>query len=318
MEKNNLSTNQEIDLIYLFKKIKSMFNSFGYFIFKSIRFFIKNKYIIISLIIFGVVLGELIEKTLKNSFKNEIIVIPNFDSSEYLYSMIDNYKNLETKNDKEKIYLNNIIDIEIKPIVNINSYINNTKNREFFKTITESGIKFEDFFKNEDIQKTSKEFLITINTRNQNISKKSVNYILDKLNNSNYYLEKSKIEIKNLEKSKIQLNQSINQINLIINNFGENNLAESKSQLNINTYENLGDIINLKNQYLNELLIIDSKLITSSKIIYPTNVSYNNHFREKFYYNTKLVYPIILVFIFLILNIFKKFYNKYNRLELQK
>mgnify|MGYP003365315646 CR=1 FL=1 len=318
MEKNNLSTNQEIDLIYLFKKIKSMFDSLGFFIFKSIRFFIKNIFIFIGLIILGLLLSVVLEKTLQSSFKSDIVVVPNFNSTEYLYSITKDYKNLTTKNDKEKKLLNNIIGIEVTPIVDINSYFNNYKNRDFFKTLSESGVKFEDFTKKEEFKNFNTSFLITISTRDEKHSKESIDFLLNKLNNSSYYSKKQKVEIDNLKENRIQLTKSIEQINLILNNLGSNNYDNTKGQINVNTYESLNDVINLKSQYVDDILMIDNKLITSSKIIFPTDIIYNKEFKEKLYYNTKIIYPLILVSIFIIFNLFKRFYNKYNQLELKK
>lgn len=318
MEKNNLSTNQEIDLIYLFKKIKSMFDSLGFFIFKSIRFFIKNIFIFIGLIILGLLLSVVLEKTLQSSFKSDIVVVPNFNSTEYLYSITKDYKNLTTKNDKEKKLLNNIIGIEVTPIVDINSYFNNSKNRDFFKTLSESGVKFEDFIKKEEFKNFNTSFLITISTRDEKHSKESIDFLLNKLNNSSYYSKKQKVEIDNLKENRIQLTKSIEQINLILNNLGSNNYDNTKGQINVNTYESLNDVINLKSQYVDDILMIDNKLITSSKIIFPTDIIYNKEFKEKLYYNTKIIYPLILVSIFIIFNLFKRFYNKYNQLELKK
>ncbi|WP_313579279.1 hypothetical protein [Chishuiella sp.] len=318
MEKNNLSTNQEIDLIYLLKKIKSMFDSLGFFIFKSIRFFIKNIFIFIGLIILGLLISVVLEKTLQKSFRSDIVVVPNFNSTEYLYSISKNYKNLTTKNDKEKKLLNNIIRIEVTPILDINSYFNNSKNRDFFKTLSESGVKFEDFIKKEEFKNFNTSFLITISTTDEKYSKESIDFLLNKLNNSSYYLKKQKIEIDNLKENRIQLTKSIEQINLILNNLGSNNFDNTKGQLNVNTYQSLNDVINLKSQYVDDILMIDNKLITSSKIIFPIDITYNKEFKEKLYYNTKIIYPLILVSIFIIFNLFKRFYNKYNRLELKK
>jgi len=315
MENNNTQSNQEIDLIYLFKKLNDFISNLGYQLFRFVRFVIKNIFILLGLIIIGILLGIYIQKTIKNSYKNNITVISNFESSDYLYSIIKDYRKIEVKNTNEEILLNNIIDIEITPIIDINNYINNPKKRDFFKILTENGIKINDFLENDEIKKSTNKFIITFFTKNKKYSKNSIDFILNHYNNSKYYLEKGKIEVKNLEKSKKELNQSIEQINNILNNFETNRFQESKNQLSINTYQNLNEIINLKNIYLENISDIDKNLITYNKIIYPINGSYNNEFSDKFYYNPKVLYPIILVLIFFIINILIRFYNKYRKIE---
>ena len=80
--------NQEIDLSQISKKISKGFQNLGGFIFNCIHFFIKNAVIVILLFIIGAGLGFYLDKTQK-SYNHEIIVIPNFGSTDYLYGKVE-------------------------------------------------------------------------------------------------------------------------------------------------------------------------------------------------------------------------------------
>jgi hypothetical protein len=56
--------------------------------FRCIQFFIKKAIVIIVLVIIGIGLGFYLDKTQKK-FDHQIIVTPNFKSTDYLYSKIN-------------------------------------------------------------------------------------------------------------------------------------------------------------------------------------------------------------------------------------
>ena len=86
-ETNNLE-NQEIDLFQISKKIGSFFNGIKTWLFQAIQFFIRNRIIVSILLIIGIGLGVYLDQTQKN-YEHQIIVEPNFKSTDYLYSKID-------------------------------------------------------------------------------------------------------------------------------------------------------------------------------------------------------------------------------------
>ena len=86
-ETNNLE-NQEIDLFQISKKIESFFNAIKTGLFEAIHFFIRKRIIISILLIIGIGLGLYLDQTQKN-YEHQIIVEPNFKSTDYLYSKID-------------------------------------------------------------------------------------------------------------------------------------------------------------------------------------------------------------------------------------
>ncbi|MFV7236219.1 hypothetical protein [Flavobacterium sp. ZB4R12] len=81
---NNLE-DQEIDLSQISKKIRSLLQRFNTFLFRCIQFFVKNGIVVSILLIVGVGLGLFLDQTEKN-YEHQIIVAPNFKSTDYLYS----------------------------------------------------------------------------------------------------------------------------------------------------------------------------------------------------------------------------------------
>lgn len=119
--------NQETDIIVLlnyFKKgIKNFFSGIGNF-FKSIIFaflylliLIKRYFIFVvgCIVIFGVI-GYFNKDILPQSYTYEIIVQPNYNSTESLYNLVDSYKKQsELKNSKDPFF-NALTAIKIEPI----------------------------------------------------------------------------------------------------------------------------------------------------------------------------------------------------------
>src|SRR5690606_23744407 len=113
---------------------------------KGIQFFVRNWIIILILILTGFGLGILLDKTQK-SYEHQIIVTPNFGSTDYLYSKIDLIDSKIKENDT--LFLKNVVgiqqsknlkSIEIKPIADVYNFIQNKpENFELIKLMAEDG-----------------------------------------------------------------------------------------------------------------------------------------------------------------------------------
>src|SRR5215471_8269754 len=78
---------QEIDLMDVSKKIEEFFGNIQMRVFKGILFLKRNMITIGILFVIGAALGFYMDKTNK-IYDSEIIVCPNFGSTDYLYSEI--------------------------------------------------------------------------------------------------------------------------------------------------------------------------------------------------------------------------------------
>ncbi len=128
------NSSEEVDLGYMFRSIGNLFKKLVKLLFLIVVFFRKFIFLIIGLVILGIILGYFLDKSAKRVYENRIIVIPNFESVEYLYDKTDelNYK----LRSNDSVYLKtifgeeykNIKEIAIEPIVDIYNFT--TKSRE--------------------------------------------------------------------------------------------------------------------------------------------------------------------------------------------
>jgi hypothetical protein len=138
--------NQEIDLSLVSKKIGSIFENLFTQIFKGFLFFKRNILWVGILFVLGAGLGFYLDKTSK-SYDNQLIVIPNFGSTDYLYAKIDLINSKIEEGDT--VFLKNVLQlkeprtikkIEIKPITDVYKFIDNkAQNFELIKLMAEDG-----------------------------------------------------------------------------------------------------------------------------------------------------------------------------------
>ena len=105
MDVKQENNNQEIDLVYLFKKIGEFFRSVCFFLVRLLKFIYRNKLLVICFIIIGIILGLILDQKDSNKYKTEIIVVPNFESVDLLYQKRMGYNPKTKKNEANRLYL---------------------------------------------------------------------------------------------------------------------------------------------------------------------------------------------------------------------
>ena len=108
-ESQNYNDNQEIDLNQITKKIGSFFEGFFTSIFKGFLFIKKNSIVIIALVIVGLIAGFYLDKKIKE-FDHQIIVSPNFSSTDYLYSKVQLINSKITERDT--VFIRDVVGIK--------------------------------------------------------------------------------------------------------------------------------------------------------------------------------------------------------------
>src|SRR5690554_4957628 len=93
------NTSEEIDLGYLFKKSNDFIRSFVRAIFQVLAFYVKYWIILLVLVLLGWGYGYYVDSNSKKTYINEGIVIPNFESVDYLYKNINFLNNKIRQND---------------------------------------------------------------------------------------------------------------------------------------------------------------------------------------------------------------------------
>jgi hypothetical protein len=324
---------QEIDLSQISKKIGNIFDQLNTSIYKGILFLKKNIITLIILFAVGVGLGIFLDATSK-SYNHQIIVSPNFGSTDYLYSKIDLLNAKIKQNDTlflKSIGIKNakkIIKIAISPINDIYNFVNdktnavgnaqNSQNFELLKLLAEDG----------DINKVIKDSLTSKNftqhkiniTTNGFISKENtLTPLLNYLNNNTFYNDIKKIYLENTL-AKIEQDQVvINQIDTLLNQFSSNTNNQKNDKLvyyNENTQ--LNDIINTKNQLVSEIGFLKTQMISLQKVVLDKSSVVNIKNTKGIGNKLKIFLPLLLIFGFIAWKIFVAFYKKqealYNKL----
>lgn len=308
------SQDQEIDLGQIGAGIKKLLNSILNTIFDFI-FFIKKKIIVIVILfVLGVVLGFYADRT--PNYTQDITVIPNFGSNEYLYKKIDflNSRIIEKDDQFFKsigvVNYDKIGKIEIKAINGIFGFVNmrnNEQNFELIKLMAEDG-NIDEIIKN-DI--TSKNFYfhnITFKTEEQINQKEIVDPIVNYLQENTFYKKQQKIFQENL-REKIQFNDSlIHQIDGLIIKLTSN--SSSGSSISISEKNGVSELINKKDELIKESQNLKVNLHEYEEIIKVQNISLNNVNNQGTNNKMKLILPFLFVFIYLAFYGFILLYKK--------
>ena len=197
------SQDQEIDLGQIGTGIKNFFNGIVNSIFDFI-FFVKKKIVIIGvLFVVGVVLAFLLDTKIYNQ---EISVIPNFGSNEYLYQKIEQidtklreeddsfFKELGIKNPKD------VVGIEIEAYPAIYNFVNNKEqgnNFELIKLMAEDG-DIDKIMQGEITSKNYYHHKISIKTKGKLKKEEFITPVLNYLNANPYFEIQQKVYQKKL------------------------------------------------------------------------------------------------------------------------
>ena len=312
----NSYDNKEIDLSQVSKKIGDFFESMATGLFKAILFFKRNVVVIGILFVLGVLLGFYLDKTSK-IYDNQLIVSPNFGSNEYLYKKINllNSKIL----DGDTLFLKNVVGIqhpkkfkkiEINPITDVYKFIDNKKdNFELLKLMAEDG-DISTIIKDEVTSKNYPYHEIKYVTAEITSEAKTLEPLLNYLNNSAYYTEIKKEYINNIKIKIVENDSIIRQIDGVLNNFNNKIIAKQNDKLmyyNENTQ--LNEIIVTKNELVNEQGSNRIQLINLNKIIKDRSATLNVKKTNTINGKMKIIVPILFIIVFVLGGMFKSFYN---------
>jgi hypothetical protein len=311
-----MSTNsqeQEIDLSQIGKSISKGFQKAVNRCFDLLFFIQKKLLIVFVLFVIGGGLGFYLDK--EPNYTNDIVVIPNFGSNEYLYDKI-NLISLKLKEKDQafftKIGINNIkdfISIEIQPINGIYNFINSESqknNFELVKLMAEDG----DVDKIMQDQTTSKNYYlhsINIKTAIAYQQKDLIDPLLNYLQQSEYFAKLHKIHQKNLEEKLVANIKIISQIDQILLS-----LSQNKTSVGVSISENTGlsDLIEKKDDLILENQRLAANRLEFEKIIKDQDILLNQMNTSGANNKMKFILPLLLVLFYLLGYWFSKAYKQ--------
>lgn len=315
--------NQEIDLSQVSRKLSQAYENFLSWIFRGFLFVKKNIITFVILFIVGAGLGFYLDRT-TTVYNHEIIIAPNFGSTEYAYSKVNLINSKIKENDVRFLKSIGITEpkliseIEIEPITDIYNFVNGKEqNFEMIKLMAEDG----------DINKIITDETTSINYTNHRLkitTTKTINQnqiidpILKYLNESSYFADLQK-SVQESTRLKIKANErTIAQIDSLLSNFSSISKGNSKSDKLVYYNENtqLNDVLQTKNELIVDLANRKIELINISDIIKDNSIVLNVKNNKSLNGKMKFVIPFLFISIFLGLGILRAFYrNQMSKLK---
>lgn len=312
---SNSSENQEIDLRHVAKKLSKTYASFLNWIFRGMQFVIQNFILISVLFIVGGALGFYLDKK-TNTYDHQIIVNPNFGSTDYVYAKIEL---LQSKiKEKDTVFLKligiqdtkKLSEINIKPIVDVYKFIGNkTENFDLIKLLAEDG-DIDKIVENRITSKNYPYHTISYTTSKLTSEEKTVNPILAYLNDSDFYKQVQKEYVNNVQ-LKMKANDSIiNQIDALMNQF-KNRVSGTHSDKLVYFNENtqLNEVIKTKDNLVREQGLLRIDLVSIDKVVKENSSILNSKNTEGTNGKMKFILPLLFLFLLMIFTRFRRFYK---------
>jgi hypothetical protein len=300
------TTDDEIDLSVVFKAIQNFFKRILIGIVNIVQFYWRHKFILIGLIIAGAVLGYFWDKSFDKTYKNQLLVIPNFESANYLYNKIESIESKLSAGDT--VFLKEVFgdeyesvsSVEISPILDLYNFVSlRESNQEVFELLFEEEANLE--FLEDPINSRNYEFhrisLYVNGEKNHDVfSNRLINY----LNNNSHFKSIKKVVVKNLDLQVKQSNKIIQQIDSILASSNSNKgLKYQENQLSFNDNTGLNELIKMKRDLLFKEGMLRESIIEKSQIINLVDSDYKILDKEKLIKKSKIkLFPLILLMLY--------------------
>lgn len=311
---------QDIDLFDFFKWLRRQFRNFLIYLYRLGRFLLRNIGILAGLMILGFGIGYVVSKIVDEKKIAEIIVVPNVNTTSYLYSKIDQINHGISSKDSSLLaelqgYFPNldIHEIRVEPIEDISNLLENTafNSEELLEMIAD----YDDDgpFYDKPLYTTSYDaHKITMTASGAFATPERLIQFLE----ADPYLEiKREAGVDNLTAELISNEFTIQQIDSVLQNInralqtGQQSLSilAARDESNLSAVlESKATLVTRNTEIKEELLYLDSvfKVYTSSKWLQSTSIVSV----------LKYILPLVFVLLFLFyhaLLMFKKRFQAY-------
>jgi len=326
MNKENKNNEySEIDLAEIPKRVGGFLKMMNNKINETLFFLIKKAKIIVPLFIIGFVLGAYLDSK-PTSYKHEVIVYPNFESIDYLYSKIEFINSkiklrdtlfLESLKIDRKLKLSSI---KITPIADPFLMIEEKKEYlDLIKLLVDGG-DVDKFLASEIVTRKFKSHKIEFVTGEKiNDDSEVIEIVLDYLNNNEYFEALRKQEVENIQNTIAEYDTMNLQANDVLKSIN-NRTIESKANENIsinNEYISYNDVLRVKEELLENKNKMALNLVMYDKTIKDIQTSKNLIHGKLLKGLSKFVFAFLFVFLYVLLIRISKFMKKYKTYQIQ-
>jgi len=320
--KNN--TQEEIDILVLFNKIRTLF-------LKSILFFFRTfKEIVLAwkklaiLIVIGAVLGYVTESiTEKESAKEASILLRiNFDAGNYVYDAIS-LINQKIEAEDESFFTNDmkfnedeiLQEISIKPVIDLKDILKDDINANEIRTLFEN-LEFEDNLAMTEGFRSDYEYhILALNI--SSASNSSVKKIIDYFNTNPLFIGLKERQLQSISSTIFNNEQTIDQIDKLIEKYSSaDNFEKSTSQLYIDNKTYLpNELIKIKIKLEEQNEELKGERILSTETVMVVNDTSLLIEQKGLRDNKVIYYPILLVLVFILGGAILKLYRYLDELD---
>lgn len=296
------NSSEEVDLGYLLKKSNDFLKGIAKGIFKILDFFLKHIIWIIILIIIGIGIGFYKDYTTTKGYDNQVIVIPNFESVDYLYSKIEAINSKTSVGDT--IFLKNIFGenrgkmgiIEIEPIVDVYNFISKSRENIDILRILAQNQDFSEYIEDISTSKYYKYHRINIPIEGSENSEKIINDLFNYLNENEHFKNYQQIFNETKVYDIHEHYKMIAQVDSLVKSTYE--MYGNNSNVSVNNNSDQHYLIERKRLLIEDLyqLKIEQKDYTSP--IKVVNVDYNLEPKKILNVSNKVKYPIYFLFLY--------------------
>lgn len=304
MEQHNSNTQvEEVDLGYLFSKIGDFFKGIVKAIYSVIAFFVKFWIVTVVLLVVGFALGYYLDSTKTEVYDNTVIVIPNFESVDYLYESVEEINSKIAFNDS--LYLKealgprfrNLRKIKIEAIPDIYNFVAQSREHiDVFRILFENQ-ELEEFIEDVPTSKNYKYHKLNFRIAGKE-SQELIEAFLEDINNNEHFLAYKEAYTENNQLQLAETAKMLAQIDSAVMH------ATSIQQGgDIDQYISMGDnrldmLLFRKQEIMDNRLKLQKKKRDQTATVKVVARNYNVIDTELFSLSNKLKIPLLLIFLF--------------------
>ena len=321
--KNN--TQEEIDILVLFNKIKTLFLQSILFFFRTIKEISLAWKKLAALIAIGAALGYAAENiTEKEPAKEASILLRiNFDAGNYVYDAIS-LINQKIEAEDEDFFTNDmkfnedevLKEISIKPIIDLKDILKDEINANEIRTLFEN-LEFEDNLAMTEGFRSDYEYHILDLNISSSASNSSLKKIIDYFNTNPLFIGLKERRLQSISNTIFNNEQTINQIDKLIEKYSSaDNFEKSTSQLYIDNKTYLpNELIKIKITLEEQNEELKGERILSTETVMVVNDTSLLIEKKGLRDNKVIYYPTLLVLAFILGGFILKLYRYLDELD---
>ncbi len=309
------STSEEIDLGQLFQMFKRGLHRIFEGVLRIFLYLKKNAVKLGALIFLGLVIGFLLNMFVDKKLKSEVIVMPNFESKDYLYDVVEEIQ--ANFISKDTLFFRNMgidvnelrgFEISIQPVENEELDAEKLKESNDYLEILQN-LKEEDFvldvIKSEILKKTVLTHRITFSHKNPIKGEEYISKIMDYINGNPYFTELRKVSEQNAKVRIEKNNELIVQIDDLVASFNKQLAASeaTRGKEGVVLFDkerslDVPGLLRLKNDLIEEIEEKQLDLVEQKEAIGIVNLGKTQVVKKQFLNKSLVWLPAILVGLF--------------------